>query len=92
MFQPTTTASEATMLNNLAAIDAHNTAVQDAGDRAEAFDAAFPGWEEREVAGTDDARFIDYSDVANPEEGVVWGYGGDHRVYVPAAFDEFEYR
>mgnify|MGYP006201511015 CR=1 FL=1 len=32
-------------------------------------------------------RFVDYFDVENPEEGVVTGYGGDHRTYIPGAFE-----
>lgn len=34
-----------------------------------------------------DPRYVDYSDVSDPEAGVVWGYGGDHRVYIPGASD-----
>lgn len=53
----------------------------------EFFDEFFPGWETAEQ-DPEDRRFIDYSDVEDPEAGFVRGYGGDHRVYFPGASGE----
>lgn len=45
-----------------------------------------PWWADAEV-DPEDRDLIDYSDVADPEVGAVRGYGGDHRVYVPGAYE-----
>lgn len=35
------------------------------------------------VAG-ESARYVSESDVENPDQSIIWGYGSDHRVRIPA--------
>ncbi len=41
-------------------------------------------WREREDT-LENRRFVDYSDVYEPDTFVIWGYGSDHRVLIPSA-------
>lgn len=52
-----------------------------------AMDAEFPDWEAREI-DPEHRYLIDENDVDKPWEGVVRGYGGDHRVYFPGVDGE----
>lgn len=66
----------------IADLDPNNPATAAAEALVGIFDADFPGWEEREAGEA--ARYVDESDVENPDEALVWRYGYGHAVLIPA--------
>jgi hypothetical protein len=51
------------------------------------WDAECPEWRTESV-DPEDRPMVSYDDVSDPETGVIRGFGGDHRYYVPGAFGE----
>jgi len=68
-------------------LDPNHPATERARLMDEAWDENMPEWRELS-SDPEDRRYVDYSDVSNPDEGFVTRYGNDHGVYHEGAYGE----